>query len=91
MILLPAIDILGGQAVRLTQGEFDQSTVYDADPLDAATSQDALVGHVEQAVLEARAAEVGDEDLHFRNISSTTVSGRGMTWALTSSPLADAA
>jgi phosphoribosylformimino-5-aminoimidazole carboxamide ribotide isomerase len=36
MILLPAIDILGGQAVRLARGEFDQQTVYDADPLDAA-------------------------------------------------------
>ena len=36
MILLPAIDILEGKAVRLTQGEFDQSTVYDADPVDAA-------------------------------------------------------
>lgn len=36
MILLPAIDILDGKAVRLTRGEFDQSTVYDADPLDAA-------------------------------------------------------
>jgi phosphoribosylformimino-5-aminoimidazole carboxamide ribotide isomerase len=36
MILLPAIDILEGKAVRLQQGEFDQSTVYDADPLDAA-------------------------------------------------------
>jgi phosphoribosylformimino-5-aminoimidazole carboxamide ribotide isomerase len=36
MILLPAIDILEGKAVRLTQGEFDQRTVYDADPLDAA-------------------------------------------------------
>jgi phosphoribosylformimino-5-aminoimidazole carboxamide ribotide isomerase len=36
MILLPAVDILDGKAVRLTQGEFDQSTVYDADPLDAA-------------------------------------------------------
>jgi phosphoribosylformimino-5-aminoimidazole carboxamide ribotide isomerase len=36
MILLPAVDILEGKAVRLTQGEFDQSTVYDADPLDAA-------------------------------------------------------
>ncbi len=36
MILLPAIDILEGKAVRLTQGEFDQKTVYDADPLDAA-------------------------------------------------------
>jgi phosphoribosylformimino-5-aminoimidazole carboxamide ribotide isomerase len=36
MILLPAVDILGGKAVRLTRGEFDQSTVYDTDPLDAA-------------------------------------------------------
>jgi phosphoribosylformimino-5-aminoimidazole carboxamide ribotide isomerase len=36
MILLPAIDILGGRAVRLARGEFDQQTVYDADPLEAA-------------------------------------------------------
>jgi phosphoribosylformimino-5-aminoimidazole carboxamide ribotide isomerase len=36
MILLPAVDILEGKAVRLTRGEFDQRTVYDADPLDAA-------------------------------------------------------
>jgi phosphoribosylformimino-5-aminoimidazole carboxamide ribotide isomerase len=36
MILLPAIDILEGKAVRLTRGEFDLSTEYDADPLEAA-------------------------------------------------------
>jgi phosphoribosylformimino-5-aminoimidazole carboxamide ribotide isomerase len=38
MILLPAIDILGGKAVRLTQGSFAEAdrSVYDADPLDAA-------------------------------------------------------
>jgi phosphoribosylformimino-5-aminoimidazole carboxamide ribotide isomerase len=36
MILLPAIDILEGTAVRLTQGDFEAKTVYDADPLDAA-------------------------------------------------------
>jgi phosphoribosylformimino-5-aminoimidazole carboxamide ribotide isomerase len=36
MILLPAIDILDGKAVRLTQGEYDAKTVYDADPLEAA-------------------------------------------------------
>jgi phosphoribosylformimino-5-aminoimidazole carboxamide ribotide isomerase len=36
MILLPAIDILDGQAVRLRQGDFAQRTAYDADPLDAA-------------------------------------------------------
>lgn len=36
MILYPAIDILGGKAVRLAQGAFDARTDYDADPLDAA-------------------------------------------------------
>lgn len=38
MILYPAIDILGGQAVRLRQGHFDDSTVYHDDPVDAARS-----------------------------------------------------
>lgn len=36
MILYPAIDIRGGHAVRLTQGDYDRETVYDADPVDAA-------------------------------------------------------
>jgi len=36
MILLPAVDILEGKAVRLARGEFNRRTVYDADPLDAA-------------------------------------------------------
>jgi phosphoribosylformimino-5-aminoimidazole carboxamide ribotide isomerase len=38
MILLPAVDIRGGKAVRLRQGRFDEETVYAADPLDAARS-----------------------------------------------------
>lgn len=37
MILYPAIDIRGGQAVRLTQGDYDRETAYDADPVDAAS------------------------------------------------------
>lgn len=36
MILRPAVDILDGKAVRLARGAFDQQTVYDEDPLDAA-------------------------------------------------------
>jgi phosphoribosylformimino-5-aminoimidazole carboxamide ribotide isomerase len=36
VILYPAIDILGGKAVRLQQGEYDQETFYDDDPVDAA-------------------------------------------------------
>ena len=36
VILYPAIDILGGSAVRLRKGDFAQSKVYDEDPLAAA-------------------------------------------------------
>jgi phosphoribosylformimino-5-aminoimidazole carboxamide ribotide isomerase len=36
MILLPAIDIRDGKAVRLERGDFAKETVYDADPLEAA-------------------------------------------------------
>ncbi|MFT4035746.1 MAG: 1-(5-phosphoribosyl)-5-[(5-phosphoribosylamino)methylideneamino]imidazole-4-carboxamide isomerase [Patulibacter sp.] len=36
MHLYPAIDIRGGRAVRLRQGDFAAETAYDADPLDAA-------------------------------------------------------
>jgi phosphoribosylformimino-5-aminoimidazole carboxamide ribotide isomerase len=34
--LYPAIDILGGHAVRLTKGDFAAKKVYDQDPLSAA-------------------------------------------------------
>ena len=36
MILYPAIDIRGGKAVRLLQGDYARETTYDADPVDAA-------------------------------------------------------
>ena len=32
MILFPAIDIVGGKAVRLYKGDYDQMTVYSDDP-----------------------------------------------------------
>lgn len=36
MYLLPAIDILGGRAVRLAKGDYSQVTVYNDDPVDQA-------------------------------------------------------
>lgn len=36
MIVYPAIDIRGGNAVRLVEGDYDRETVFDADPVDAA-------------------------------------------------------
>lgn len=36
MKLYPAIDMLGGKAVRLAKGDFEAKKVYDEDPLSAA-------------------------------------------------------
>ena len=33
LIPIPAIDLLGGRCVRLTQGDYDQETVYGDDPV----------------------------------------------------------
>ena len=33
MIVFPAIDLLGGHAVRLAQGDYDRVTVYNDDPV----------------------------------------------------------
>ena len=33
MYLLPAIDILGGKAVRLAKGDYNLVTVYNDDPV----------------------------------------------------------
>ena len=34
--IIPAMDIIGGRCVRLTQGDFDRETVYSDDPLETA-------------------------------------------------------
>ncbi|HYH13152.1 MAG TPA: 1-(5-phosphoribosyl)-5-[(5-phosphoribosylamino)methylideneamino] imidazole-4-carboxamide isomerase, partial [Thermomicrobiales bacterium] len=36
MTLYPAIDIRGGKAVRLVEGDFSRETTFDSDPVDAA-------------------------------------------------------
>ena len=36
MLIFPAIDIRGGQCVRLRQGDYAQETVFDADPVAVA-------------------------------------------------------
>ena len=38
MNLYPAIDLFGGQVVRLRQGEYNDSTVYGQDPVAVAES-----------------------------------------------------
>ena len=41
MILVPAIDILGGRAVRLKKGDYDQVTVYNEDAVAQARAFEA--------------------------------------------------
>ncbi|RYY71167.1 MAG: 1-(5-phosphoribosyl)-5-[(5-phosphoribosylamino)methylideneamino]imidazole-4-carboxamide isomerase, partial [Chitinophagaceae bacterium] len=36
--VIPAIDIIGGKAVRLTQGDYGKKTVYHEDPVEIAKS-----------------------------------------------------
>lgn len=38
MIILPAIDLRGGKAVRLLRGEYDNMTVYGENPVEVAIS-----------------------------------------------------
>lgn len=42
MIIIPAIDIRGGQCVRLLQGDYDRETVYGADPVEMALRWQSL-------------------------------------------------
>lgn len=41
MILIPAIDLINGQCVRLTQGDYDQKTTYSENPLEVAKQFEA--------------------------------------------------
>ncbi|TRX52366.1 1-(5-phosphoribosyl)-5-[(5-phosphoribosylamino)methylideneamino]imidazole-4-carboxamide isomerase [Fulvivirga sp. M361] len=41
MRLIPAIDIIDGKCVRLKQGDYDQKTVYNEDPLTVAKEFEA--------------------------------------------------
>jgi len=57
--LYPAIDILGGDAVRLVRGDFAASKVYDEDPLAAARAwRDAGAGHLH--VVDLDGAKAGE-------------------------------
>ncbi len=74
MNLYPAIDILGGSAVRLRKGDFDASKVYDEDPLSAARGWiEAGARHLHVVDLDgARSGEPVNLE-HLRQISDLGV------------------
>jgi phosphoribosylformimino-5-aminoimidazole carboxamide ribotide isomerase len=41
MKIIPAIDIIGGKCVRLTQGDYDRQRIYNEDPLEVAKAFEA--------------------------------------------------
>lgn len=54
MLVIPAIDILGGRCVRLLKGDFQHPTVYSDDPLDVvAAFATAGAEHVHVVDLDA--------------------------------------
>ena len=64
MILLPAIDLIGGKVVRLTRGDYARATVYGDDPLAVALSfRDAGAEHLHVVDLE------GARDIHEASIA----------------------
>lgn len=59
MILYPAVDILDGHAVRLTQGDYAKRTTYASDPLEAAQSW-AAAGAQRLHIVDLDGARAGE-------------------------------
>jgi phosphoribosylformimino-5-aminoimidazole carboxamide ribotide isomerase len=55
VVVIPAIDILGGRCVRLTQGDYDQVKVYADDPVEVA-AEFAAAGALRVHVVDLDAA-----------------------------------
>ncbi|MGE3468242.1 MAG: HisA/HisF-related TIM barrel protein [Pyrinomonadaceae bacterium] len=56
--IIPAMDIIGGKCVRLTQGDFSRATVYSDDPLETA-KQFAAAGLTRLHVVDLDGARLG--------------------------------
>lgn len=63
MVVIPAIDILGGKCVRLTKGDFKSATVYSEEPLDVA-QQFAEAGARRLHVVDLDAARGTGDNRH---------------------------
>jgi phosphoribosylformimino-5-aminoimidazole carboxamide ribotide isomerase len=75
--ILPAIDLRGGRVVRLRQGDFDQETVYYADPIDIAVGF-ALAGARWIHVVDLEGARTG-VPVHGRVIAAIVDAVGGLT------------
>jgi phosphoribosylformimino-5-aminoimidazole carboxamide ribotide isomerase len=73
VILYPAIDVMGGRAVRLVEGRFEDATTYHDDPLEAAQSW-VEAGARYLHVVDLDGAKVGEPRSleHLRRIAQGT-------------------
>jgi phosphoribosylformimino-5-aminoimidazole carboxamide ribotide isomerase len=70
LIIVPAVDIRDGRAVRLQQGDFDRETVYADDPLEAARSfVDAGATHLHVVDLDGARGGKPENLYHLERIS----------------------
>jgi phosphoribosylformimino-5-aminoimidazole carboxamide ribotide isomerase len=63
MEIIPAVDVLDGQVVRLLQGSYDEVTTYAADPIEVArawTADGATLIHV----VDLTGARIGEPDVN---------------------------
>lgn len=77
--IIPAIDIIGGKCVRLSQGDYDRCTTYDAQPVDMVKRYvDAGFGRVHVVDLDGAKAS------YPRNLATlermASVSGASIEW-----------
>lgn len=69
MTLIPSIDILDGKCVRLLQGDFDETTVYDRDPVAVARDFEAAgAGRIHLVDLNAARGDVSVNRTKIRKI-----------------------
>lgn len=59
MLIFPAIDLYQGKAVRLYQGDYDQMTVYDPDPLNTVRKFEAA-GAKQLHLVDLEGAKTGE-------------------------------
>lgn len=61
MIVFPAVDLRGGRAVRLVQGDFSRETVYQDDPMEAVHAfQEAGATHLHLVDLDGARTGKGE-------------------------------
>ena len=87
MIILPAIDLIGGKCVRLKQGRYDDVTVYNDSPLDQAFMfKEAGASWIHVVDLDAAKSGVPENHEIIKEISVNVMDGHILNLSRLSHP-----